>query len=161
MQLSMYEWVFIITSVFGAYTVYKFMTVFFETKNSHRKVELLSYIGYFLVISVIYLVVNIPIVLLIANLLALIGLTYNYQSAFKKRVLAVVFIYLIFMSVEMTVALITGYINFPLFSENNYSSIFGLIFSEFFHTWLFLSLIILQILKEAKLYRTLIGLAWC
>jgi two-component system sensor histidine kinase AgrC len=128
MQLSMYEWVFIITSVFGAYTVYKFMTVFFETKNSHRKVELLSYIGYFLVISVIYLVVNIPIVLLIANLLALIGLTYNYQSAFKKRVLVVVFIYLIFMSVEMTVALITGYINFPLFSENNYSSIFGLIF---------------------------------
>ena len=72
----------------------------------------------------IYLSVNIPIVLMIANLLALIGLTYNYQSTFKKRILAVVFMYLIFMGVEMTVALITGYFDFPLFSENNYSSIF-------------------------------------
>ena len=127
MQLSLYEWVFIITDIFGTYTVYKFMTVFFETRDTHWKVELLSYIGYFLVISVIYLSVNIPIVLMIANLLALFGLTYNYQSTFKKRILAVVFMYLIFMGVEMTVALITGYFDFPLFSENNYSSIFGLI----------------------------------
>lgn len=127
MQLSLYEWVFIITDIFGTYTVYKFMTVFFETRDTHRKVELLSYIGYFLVISVIYLSVNIPIVLMIANIITLIGLTYNYQSTFKKRVLAVVFMYLIFMSVEIIVGLITGYFNFPLFSQNNYSSIFGLI----------------------------------
>ncbi|HAX52772.1 MAG TPA: hypothetical protein DCX82_12675 [Lachnospiraceae bacterium] len=127
MHLGLYEWVYIVTSVFGAYTVYKFMTVFFEARDSHRKVELLTYIGYFLIITSIYIFVNVPIVLMISNLVTLIGLTYNYRSTLKKRILAVVFMYLIFMSMEIVVGLITGYFNFPLFSTNNYSSIFGLI----------------------------------
>ena len=64
---------------------------------------------------------------MISNLVALIGITYNYQSTLKKRIVAVMFMYLIFMSVEIIVGLITGYFDFPLFSTNNYSSIFGLI----------------------------------
>jgi len=128
MHLSLYEWVYIITSIFGAYTVYKFMTVFFEARSSRRKVELLTYVGYFLIITPIYIFVNVPIVLMISNLVALIGLTFNYNSTLKKRILAVMFMYLIFMSVEIVVGLITGYFDFPLFSTNNYSSIFGMIF---------------------------------
>ena len=104
------------------------MSVFFETRNSHRKVELVTYIGYYLLITLIYIFVNVPVVLMISNLITLIGLTYNYHSTIKKRILAVMFMYLIFMSVEIIVGLITGYFNFPLFSTNNYSSIFGLIF---------------------------------
>jgi len=128
MHLSLYEWVFIITDIFGTYTVYKFMTVFFETRKSTRRTELLSYFGFFLLMSTIYLLVNIPIILMISNLVTLIGLTYNYHSTLKKRILAVMFMYLIFMSVEIVAGLVTGYFNFPLFSTNNYSSIFGLIF---------------------------------
>ena len=55
MHLGLYEWVYIVTSIFGAYTVYKFMSVFFETRNSHRKVELVTYIGYYLLITLIYI----------------------------------------------------------------------------------------------------------
>jgi len=127
MHLSLYEWVFIITDIFGTYTIYKFMTVFFETRKSTRRTELLSYFGFFILMSTIYLLVNIPIILMISNLVTLIGLTYNYHSTLKKRILAVMFMYLIFMSVEMIVALISGYFDFPIFSTNNYSSIYGLI----------------------------------
>jgi two-component system sensor histidine kinase AgrC len=127
MQLGLYEWVYIITDIFGTYTIYKFMRVFFETRKTHAKLELITYIGYFLFIAVIYFFVNIPIILMICNLAAFIGLTYNYESTLKKRILSVVFIYLILLCVEVIVGIISGYFNFPIFATNNYSSIYGLI----------------------------------
>lgn len=127
MHFSLYEWVYIITSIFGAYTIYKFMEVFFETKKPHGKVELLTYIGYFIFITAICLFVNIPIILMICNLAAFIGLSFNYVSTIKKRILSAVFIYLILLCVEIIVGLISGYFNFPIFSTNNYSSVYGLI----------------------------------
>lgn len=127
MHLSLYEWVYIITYIFGTYIIYKFMKIFFETRKTSRELELFTYIGYFIFITTTYIFVNIPIVLMICNLIAFIGLTYNYQSTFKKRILSVVFIYLILLCVEIIVGVISGYFNFPIFSTNNYSSVYGLI----------------------------------
>lgn len=127
MNFGLYEWVYIITDIFGIYTVYKFMSVFFERKKSDRKIELLTYLIYFLFISAIYLFINIPVILMLCNLICLIGITCNYDSTIKKRILSVVFIYLIFFCVETTVGLISGYFDFSIFSANNYSSIYGLI----------------------------------
>ncbi|NLG05641.1 MAG: GHKL domain-containing protein [Clostridia bacterium] len=140
----MYEWVFIITDIFGAYIIYKFMKVFFETRRSQAKIELLTYIGYYIFIAVIYIVINIPIVLMISNLLAFIGLTFNYESTIKKRVLSALLIYLILLCVEMIVALMSGYFNFPIFSTNNYTSIYGLIVCKI------LSFVVVLILNNYK-----------
>jgi len=127
MQFGLYEWVYIFTGFFGIYIVYRFMNVFFDTRKTNAKVELLSYFTYFLLINGIYLLINIPIILMVTNLLAFFLISYNYESTIKNRILSAVFIYLILMGVEMIVALLSGYFNFPIYSTNNYSSIFGLI----------------------------------
>ncbi|WP_414150500.1 hypothetical protein ACIZ62_14820 [Acetobacterium carbinolicum] len=44
MELSTYEVVYLIANIFGTYIVYKFMHVFFETKEANHKIELLSYV---------------------------------------------------------------------------------------------------------------------
>ena len=62
-----------------------------------------------------------------SNLIAFILLTLNYESTLKKRILSALLIYLVLLCVEMIVALFTGYFEFPVFAENYYSSIYGLI----------------------------------
>lgn len=127
MNTSIYEWTFIIMNFFGAYTVYKFMNIFFDRKKLRNKIELLSYIAYSIFIAAIYLIINIPVIVMICNIVAFMVLSLNYKSNIKKRIVSIALIYLILMCVEMIVALISGYFNFPLLSANDYSSVYGLI----------------------------------
>lgn len=127
MQLESYEWVSIILDIFGTYIVYKFMEVFFDTKRSVRKIEFLSYFCYYVISTVLFIFVNIPIVFMVYNLAALVALSFNYESTIKNRILMALFIYLIIAGVEIAVSLVTGYLDFSLFSSNTYSSIYGLV----------------------------------
>lgn len=130
MQLGLYEWVYLITSIFGTYILRRFMAVFFDTRRTSVRFEFLSYLAYFLVVNSIYLFINIPIVTMSANLTAFFLLSFNYKSTIKKRILSAVLIYIILMIVEMIVALLSGCLNFSLFTVNHYSSVFGIIFSN-------------------------------
>ena len=127
MDISLNEWVYIIIDIFGTYIIYKFMKVFFNVRRTSVRVEILSYTAFYLLITVVYLALNIPFVLMICNFVSLLALTYNYEAAFKKRILSVIFVYLILVCVEITVGLVTGYLDFSLFGQNSYSSIFGLV----------------------------------
>ncbi|WP_414149957.1 sensor histidine kinase [Acetobacterium malicum] len=127
MALSTYEMVYLLTNIFGTYIVYKFMHIFFETKEVNHKVEFLSYAGYYIFIVLVYLTINIPVVTMIGNIFAFLVLSFNYKVGIKKRLLSVFLIYLIVMCVELIVGLLSGYFNFPLMTINNYSSEYGLI----------------------------------
>lgn len=89
MDISLYNLVYIITNIFGTYIIYKFMSIFFNRKEVNRKIELLSYLGYFIMITIIYLFIKIPVVMMICNINAFIGLSLNYKANIKKRILAV------------------------------------------------------------------------
>lgn len=128
MNFGIYEWVYILTAIFGTYIQYRFMAVFFDTRRTSARVELLSYIAFFLILNSIYLFVNIPIIMMIASLTAFFLLSLNYESTIKKRILSAVLIYLILASVETIVVLLSGYFNTQLYSTNNYSSVTGIIF---------------------------------
>lgn len=127
MALSTYEMVYLITNIFGTYIVYKFMHIFFETKEVNHKIEFLSYVGYYIFIALVYLTINIPVVTMIGNIVAYFGLSFNYKAGIKRRLLSVLMIYLILMCTELIVALLSGYFHFPLMSTNNYSSEYGLV----------------------------------
>ncbi len=115
-------------NIFWTYTVYKFMQIFFTERIFQRRVELLSYILFYLLNTVIYLILNVPpIILMISNLTALVALTYNYKSSQKNRLLSAMLINLILIGAEMIAVLATGYFDFSLFTRNDYSSIFGLV----------------------------------
>lgn len=130
MQFGLYEWVYLLTSIFGMYILYRFMGVFFDSRRTNGKFELLSYIACTLIVNSIYLFISIPIATMTANLAVLFLLSFNYEATIKKRILSSVLIYIILMIVEVIVVLLTGYFNFSLFEVNHYSSVFGVIFGN-------------------------------
>ena len=127
MDISLYNLVYIITNIFGTYIIYKFMSIFFNRKEVNRKIELLSYLGYFIMITIVYLFIKIPVVMMICNISAFIGLSLNYKANIKKRILAVTYIYLISMCVEIIVIILLSGMRFTIFSENEYSISYSLI----------------------------------
>ncbi len=127
MKISMYDIIYLCSTTFGTYTIYKYFRVFFDKEHTTKKTEILSFICYNIAISFIYIFINIPMVLMLCNILAFFLLSWNYKSSFKIRVLAVLFIYLILMCIEMLIVLLTGYLKFPVMAQNNYSSIFGIL----------------------------------
>lgn len=124
---NMYSLVYVITNVLGTYTIFKFMNIFFDRKEAKKIIEILSYAAYFIFISVMYFFINIPVVMMICNLIAFMCLSFNYKSDLKKRILSVLLIYIILMCIEMMIALMSGYFNFSILSGNDYSSEYGLI----------------------------------
>lgn len=144
MQIGMYEWVNIIIDIFGTYIIYKFMEVFFDTRRTTRKIEFFTYAIYYVIGTFMFIAVNVPVVLLFFNLGAFFALTLNYESTMKNRLLSTVFVYLILASVEIAVSLLTGYLDFSLFTINTYSSIFGLIACRI------ISFVVVLIMKNFK-----------
>lgn len=130
MALSTYEMVYLITNIFGTYIVYKFMHIFFETKEVNHKIEFLSYVGYYIFIALVYLTINIPVVTMIGNIVAYFGLSFNYKAGIKRRLLSVLMIYLILICVEVIVALLTGYFKYSLISTNTYSAEYVLVLAQ-------------------------------
>ncbi|CAK7000577.1 GHKL domain-containing protein [Tissierella carlieri] len=128
MGLNIHDYVYLITSIFGTYTIYKFMEVFFDTSKTNKKVEFFSYIIYFVLISVIYLALNIPILNLISNILLYFALSFNYKASLKSRIISVLFIYMILISIESTIVLLSGFVYTHGLNRNPlYSSIIGMI----------------------------------
>lgn len=146
-HLSLYEWLYITTNVFWVYTIYKFMGVFYDSKRTSPRVELLSYIAFYVIITLLYLNANIPIVLISSNLVTLFCLTFNYESALPKRVLTAFLTFLILLIVELISALLTGCLHFSIFAHNTFASSFGLIVCRIFS---FLVVLVLTNFKNIK-----------
>ncbi len=132
MEFIIYNAVYVIMNLFRTYIIFKFMGVFFERKGINKRIENLSYLSYYVCITGIYLFINIPIVMLSSNVLALLFLSLNYHASMKQRVLSVFLIYLILLCSESIVVLLTGHISSTIFAKNNYSSISGMIGIQIF-----------------------------
>lgn len=125
---ELYNFVYLISNIFSTYTVYKFMGIFFDRKEVNKKIEIASYVGYFTIVSIVYLIVNIPIITLICNVLLFLALTFNYKGSIKTKLLSTMIMYTILMSVESIFVFLSGIFKDVDFSGNNgYSSIVGLV----------------------------------
>lgn len=127
MDLNMYDIIYLLSSIFGTYTIYKFFGIFFSTAGTNWRKELLWFSLYNIFIVLIYLFVNIPIVMMASNLLGFFLLSYIYRVSFKTRILAVLLIYLTLICIEMLIVTISGYIKFSVAEQNSYSSILGIL----------------------------------
>ncbi len=132
MEFIIYNSVYVIMNLFRTYIIFKFMGVFFDRKGTNKRIEKLSYLSYYVCITGIYLFINIPIVMMTSNVLALLFLSLNYHASMKQRVLSVFLVYLILLCSESIVVLLSGHISSTIFAKNNYSSISGMIGIQIF-----------------------------
>lgn len=111
--------IYLVTNVFYAYILCKFMRAFFGQKGKNQKAEILSFVAYYCVISVIYVGFHNSIVTLWSNLMLYFLLTFNYESSFKLRLANVIFIYALLFSSETIALLLLKLLGFGHFSEFN------------------------------------------
>lgn len=124
-SITPYNITYLLSQALGVFAVYKFMKAFFDSRKVKKAAELISFVGYYILTSSVYLVINVPLMNFIVNLIALFMLTFLYSSSLKKRALVGLLTYIFVTCTEMIVVTLTGYINFPIIETNNYSSIFG------------------------------------
>lgn len=127
MNISQYNIMYIITSIFGTYIIFYFMGIFFNRENANKKREFFSYALYFIFGTGIYFFINIPIVNMGYNIIAFFALSFNYRSDLKKRLLSVILIYMILMCIEILVVSISYISYIPIFTSNQYNLSYGLI----------------------------------
>ena len=124
--MGIYDWIYILTQPFATYIIYKFMHIFFVVLQTTAKTEYMSYVIYNIFITGVYLLINIPIVMLIYSLGCFFLLTLNYYAPLLKKFMATLLIYISLMFIEIIlVRFILGYFEFETFATNYYTSTFG------------------------------------
>lgn len=89
-----------------------------------KELEFISYAFYYVLIAIIYLLTKVPVVMMVSNICFLFLLTFNYKGSLRRRVFSVIAIYLLFMCIDVLLALFTGYLKFSLLKQNDFDSIF-------------------------------------
>lgn len=126
-MLTNYQIMYLVTSLFGSYTIYKFMKLFYSNRKTSRGVEILSYLVYNITISVMHFLINIPIVLGITNIIAFILISFNYKTTYQKRCLSSIYIFLILMVIEVIVGVSMGYLGISIINHSEFNNGFSLI----------------------------------
>ena len=111
--------IYLVTNTFYAYIFCKFMRAFFGQKGKNVNAEILSFVAYYCIISVIYLNFHIPTVTLFSNLVLYFILSFNYESSFKLKIISVIFVYAVLASSETIALLLLRLIGLNHFSEFN------------------------------------------
>lgn len=143
MIISTYTLVYLITNIYSSYLDYQFLHLFFEV-SKNKKIELLSYLIFYIFISTIYLSFKIPMLTLICNIIGFYLITLNYQASHKKRLLSIFLLYVIFICTDLIATLLTGHLNQSFMESSHFSSEFGLVILQIMNT------IVLILLKNFR-----------
>lgn len=130
-EWSTYVIVYLITSILGTYARYEFIKTYYKIEKSKLK-DFFLFTGYYVLISVIYLLLNIPILTLVSNIVILFAIALTYDRDIKKAAFASIQIIGLLLAIEIIIVLSTGYTLVPMqiISENDYNSIFGPVLSS-------------------------------
>lgn len=107
LQMSLYDMVSIVCNLFVLYNTKRFMDVFFSLKDGYKIKATIVYALYFIVLSSLCLYFDVPIVLLITNVLFLFVISMCYNTSLKERLFSVFYIYIIMFSIEIIMTAIT------------------------------------------------------
>lgn len=111
----------------GIYSIYKLVRAFFEERIVKRYIEVVAFVGYYVLTSLIYLFINIPIANFAVNIISIFLLTFMYVSSIKKKLLVDVLTYIFMACTETLVVTLTGQLSFSIIEKNDYKSIFGIV----------------------------------
>ena len=125
--MESYYVIYILGNLFMAYVLYKYMHIFYSNRKVNQPIEFMAYIGYFLAITATHIFLEIPMIVMVANLLLLFLLTLMYDGNLKKSILTVVVIYFSLMIVETLFAFLTSYLKLNIMKPFHYESEFGII----------------------------------
>lgn len=126
--MDLYVLVYLLSNVFLAHIINKFMYLFYEKCRVNKYIEFCIYSAYFVLITFVLLNFSSPVITISFNILSifLFTLMYDYVS-FKKSMVVTFITYLILFSVEVTVLVLTNFNKYDLYTPYKYKNIIGFI----------------------------------
>ncbi len=134
---------YIIYNIINILIIYKSIKLILDKDLVYnRKIEIISYVLFYIISTLMFLVVGIPLLILSSNLITLFLLQFNYKTKIKDKILLVLYIILILIIVDTVTVIITNKLILPMNIKSEYNSIIG------WGLQLFLSYILLKSLKN-------------
>lgn len=97
----------IVSNIFTAYTIKRLFSMFFEKGKSNRT-TIITYLIFWVEISICSVIVDIPIVNMISIIIGLLIVSLSYNSAIHKRILVSSLYVIISFAMEIVVSVIFG-----------------------------------------------------
>lgn len=99
---------FMLFEICYCYIICKGMRAVSGTRRTSLWVELLSYLGYGIVVGMVYQLWNIPILTLVANLVGLFVLSFNYEGHITSRIFQTFLLYILLAIGETLAMMLTN-----------------------------------------------------
>lgn len=133
MEMNLYNIIYVLGNIIGAYIVYRFFHIFYREQAVKNKLfEAICYILYFIVLTVTYFMSDVPIIMMLFNIICFVMLSFLYSKNILKNVFVALGIFLILMTTETIIAFLTGYVYQSIYVKNSYTMVFGIIASKIF-----------------------------
>lgn len=130
MKSDIYNGVYIISNFFTIFIIHRFIELFFQKPNYNKIICYISYIMYFIITSIAYIFIDIPILKLLINYITIFIISLTYESNIQKRVTYTTYIVMFMLFPELIVGAVTEYFHFSFFENGNYSNILGIIITK-------------------------------
>lgn len=112
--------------------LYRFYNYIFNNDKYSQTIEMVSLGGYWITNTLIYFLINIPLVNLLINVLSFYFLTFNYRGQQKQKIFSAIFFCIALVFVETIVVFISTKVGFDVLDQNTYTLIMGHVFSAIF-----------------------------
>ena len=116
--MSLLQITIVIMNILEVYTLYKLINVFFDREYVNRRIEIISYIAYYVLNSIISISIHIPIVLFLFTIFSILGLTFNHMGSMKRHILSTLYIYIMCFCVELASAMLFEKNKIFIFKDN-------------------------------------------
>ena len=126
-EFILYTLTYLFSQALGVYSIYKLIKAFFEERIVKKHIEVIAFTGYYILSSLVYLIINVPVANFAVNIISIFLLTFMYVSSIKKKGLVVVLTYIFMAGIETLVVTLTGQLSFSVVEKNDYHSIFGIV----------------------------------
>jgi hypothetical protein len=87
MNFTTYNIIYLISNFFTIFIVHRFMKLFFSNNDKSKLLTNIAYLSYFVVTSLAYLTLDIPIITLALNWIIIFVISLTYESTMQKRMM--------------------------------------------------------------------------
>ena len=130
MKFDTYHFVYIVSNFFSIFIIHKFVDFFFPKPNCRKIISCITYLLYFLFTSLVYIMIDIPIITLLVNYITIFIISLTNESTIQKKLTDTTYIIMFMLFPELIISAITGYLHFSFFEDGNYNNISGILITK-------------------------------
>lgn len=123
--MTVYSIVYLITEVFGMYNLYLLFEIFFDKRRTGKLLYFATYVVFMLVADSAYLISGNVVLNTVLNIFFMFLIAMNYEASYKRRIMMVFLMYIMFAAIETIVVVLTATIDISPIRKNEYQYILG------------------------------------